>query len=253
MLTLFQVVAGLDWVAVMRDLRVDGAQCTESTSSLRASLALDSDVPADCGSPTWSLLYFFSFFIFTFTIFLNLYIATILDTYASSSGRDKWNLSLEDFERYKTVWQDFDPQSQGAVALGSLPEFLRQLGPPLCPEDPREMVEVEVEARRVSKQVKLKTGAVVVQAGVRTRLRRSSPTPTKCVAFLQLLRILAAHQIDEDALDFEERQERMAVASRLKRVSAAVALQRAFRRWRERRKKPDVLHAIQQQAATVWK
>ena len=78
MLTLFQVASGENWIKMLPELGVPEAWCSVNPHAVEA-------LKTDCGAPEVSKLLFFSFYIFVFCIFLNLYVASILDMYSSST------------------------------------------------------------------------------------------------------------------------------------------------------------------------
>ena len=62
-LTLFQIICGEVWLNLMDECSVTLPKCTEAYG----------DVLSDCGHPMLGPVFFFSFFILTFAVFLNLY------------------------------------------------------------------------------------------------------------------------------------------------------------------------------------
>ena len=64
-LTLFQIVCGEVWLLIMHECSVGLPFCTEAYG----------DELSDCGQPLLGPLFFFSFFILTFAVFLNLCVA----------------------------------------------------------------------------------------------------------------------------------------------------------------------------------
>ena len=75
-------------------------------------------------------LYFIVFITLARTVFLNLYLATILDKLSSAVFKQK-KLYESDFVRYRDVWLQFDSKATGKIPLGSVRLFLKRLGPPL--------------------------------------------------------------------------------------------------------------------------
>ena len=59
---------------------------------------------SDCGNAVGSTLFFFTFYVFTYAVFLNLYVAAILDTYSTFGvGKAKWQVKPEDMKQFQTV------------------------------------------------------------------------------------------------------------------------------------------------------
>jgi hypothetical protein len=83
------------------------------------------------------MAYFFSFYLVAFGVFVNLYTATIIDSYSSlgqSAATDKWNIGQADFDHFRSTWDQYDPNSVGWIAVRHLKSFLTRLGQPLIPD-----------------------------------------------------------------------------------------------------------------------
>ena len=126
-LTLFQIVCGEVWLTLMHDASVGLPFCTEAYG----------DVASDCGAPLLGPLFFFSFFILTFAVFLNLYVAAILDTYSSSQSSSEgvpWMMTLSDYNSFREVWRKFDPAGTKGIPASKLDDLmvaLAEAGHPL--------------------------------------------------------------------------------------------------------------------------
>eukprot|EP00937_MAST-01D_sp_MAST-1D-sp2_P002072 g2072.t1 len=131
LLTLFQVASGENWIKIMRDMSQPESTC------LINPLA-DAKSRTDCGSPIMAYVVFSTFYIMVFCVFLNLYVAAILDTY-SSSGNGGQSLLLntgkcidhKHFDRFQQVFVEFDKRGSGRISARNLEKFLVRLGPPL--------------------------------------------------------------------------------------------------------------------------
>jgi hypothetical protein len=87
-------------------------------------------VPNGCGT---NIGYFFcmSFILFVTLIFLNLFIAIILQGFADIN--DKENLFLNDtsVEHFSRKWSYYDPEGEGFIKIEDLPLLFYKIGPPL--------------------------------------------------------------------------------------------------------------------------
>lgn len=83
-------------------------------------------------APTAPYFLFFFYAIGRF-VFLNLYLAFILDNFISAVRVDNSTLGKlgGQLRAFKKLWRKFDPQCTGFLDITDLPKFLRQLGPPL--------------------------------------------------------------------------------------------------------------------------
>lgn len=72
-----------------------------------------------------------SFVLFVTLIFLNLFIAIILQGF--SDINDKENLFLNDTSvaKFCDKWSRFDPEGEGFIKVNDLPLFFYKIGPPL--------------------------------------------------------------------------------------------------------------------------
>jgi hypothetical protein len=67
------------------------------------------DQTVGCGTGFWGLLYFFSFILVVKLIFLNLFIAIILEGYNDTQIKDERLFNSDSLATYRSVWSKFDP------------------------------------------------------------------------------------------------------------------------------------------------
>ena len=146
LLTLFQICSGEDWKLIMNELAVEAPRCIRWSFASAAQAQTYADkmlggaenmepaegVLEDCGNSFLSVMFFFMFFVLVFCIFLNLYVATILDTYASMvDDGTQWHVTAEDFERYCALFEQYDPRQTGFIRVSAVRSFVAGLGAPL--------------------------------------------------------------------------------------------------------------------------
>ena len=78
MFILLNILSGEDWILLMHDCGASSPICTTGHKMDEAWGA-----STDCGSLVLSTIYFYSFYIIQFMVFLNLYVAAIVDTYVT--------------------------------------------------------------------------------------------------------------------------------------------------------------------------
>eukprot|EP01065_Artemidia_motanka_P052348 TRINITY_DN9431_c0_g1_i1.p1 TRINITY_DN9431_c0_g1~~TRINITY_DN9431_c0_g1_i1.p1 ORF type:complete len:1882 (+),score=565.62 TRINITY_DN9431_c0_g1_i1:528-5648(+) len=117
-LLLFRMVTGENWNAVMHDTMVTPPECGHNGTE-------------DCGSPDTAPLYYISFLLLAAFVLINLFVAIILDNFATTMHIEKSNLRFNDLHRFLTIWSDFDPNATLTIPTRNLPKLLEQLGPPL--------------------------------------------------------------------------------------------------------------------------
>ena len=115
MLTQFQMMAGDDWSQVMRDLQVSLPFCTVQRGV------------SDCGGGS-SIAFFTVFYALVVFIFLNLFVAVILDNFSACYSKEGLHISEEAFEQYRTLWFEFDRKKRGYFPIWQLRNFLNVRG-----------------------------------------------------------------------------------------------------------------------------
>lgn len=93
-----------------------------------------------CGAGTEGIIYFFSFYLIVNLIFLNLFIAIILDSFQETQLKDQRLFNQESLEYFREHWANYDPQGTSFIPIYKLRDLLANLGPPLgfsdrCKED----------------------------------------------------------------------------------------------------------------------
>jgi len=79
-----------------------------------------------CGSPI-SVLYFYSFTVIVSQIFLNLFIAIIIDSFLGQSQAYGMPVNQADIDDFIETWQSFDPNRIGTLECHNLEKFICKL------------------------------------------------------------------------------------------------------------------------------
>lgn len=80
-------------------------------------------MPNGCGS-AFSYLFFVLFTLIVSIIFLNLFVAVILNGFTSSNEEEGISKFKEKIEKVKMIWQEFDPEATGFISVNQFEEFL---------------------------------------------------------------------------------------------------------------------------------
>jgi uncharacterized membrane protein len=80
-----------------------------------------------CGSPIAAHWFFMAFILIVSIIFLNLFIAIILEGFAKSKNESKLALAEEAIEKFKEVWTKYDKRATGMLYEECLQELLMDL------------------------------------------------------------------------------------------------------------------------------
>jgi hypothetical protein len=105
----------------MRDCSVEAPACMPTDQGRAVDHWHDT---GDCGTGAGAYLFFFGFFIMVFCVFLNLFVAIVLDTFimfqstSKDSSEDNQGLSIneDDFNTFKDNWVGLDPDSTGYIS-----------------------------------------------------------------------------------------------------------------------------------------
>lgn len=83
----------------------------------------------------FALVFWFSFMMATFFIFMNVFIAVIYESFhdiqASEDENDILSLKKKDIKAFQNTWATYNPLGQVYMKTLRLPDFLRELPPPL--------------------------------------------------------------------------------------------------------------------------
>lgn len=80
-----------------------------------------------CGSSAGTV-YFITYLLMVPLIFLNLFIAIILEGFAETSNKENNLIEKEDIDKFIKCWSKLDPKGTGFIKLLELPDFLFDLG-----------------------------------------------------------------------------------------------------------------------------
>lgn len=131
-MTLIRIASGEAWHDLMISLsRQNGKltfECDETFSYEEYSQ--NSYKTVHCGQ-SLSLAYFFSYLILVKLVFLNLFIAIILEGFEDTVNSENKLLNNEKLAYFFEKWHYFDHYGKGKIAIKDLKPFLFQLGAPI--------------------------------------------------------------------------------------------------------------------------
>jgi len=109
LLLLFRVTTGEDWNRVMHDCMVCPPMCSQSAD--------DNYWETDCGHLVVAPLFFFSYYVIVTYIFLNLFIAVVIENFSLFSSTDEDMLmSSSDIKVFQEVWNIVDTDHSGKLS-----------------------------------------------------------------------------------------------------------------------------------------
>ncbi|KAA0147079.1 hypothetical protein FNF31_07654 [Cafeteria roenbergensis] len=139
LLTLMRAATGEAWNYLMYDAAAvsDGCRALSSVpfAEKRQLCGYNQDprtcLPLDgCGNSA-AYVYFYSFTIIVTFIFLNLFIAVVLEAFSDTSEEEAMKLKKADFAVLAKAWMTFDPDATCLMPAAKLPSLMRKLKPPL--------------------------------------------------------------------------------------------------------------------------
>ena len=84
------------------------------------------DPPNACGS-TVAYFYFISFMLIVSLVFLNLFIAIILEGFFNTTQADQMRIGEMAIDEFKDVWKEFDPDGTGYIDTNKMNECIKVL------------------------------------------------------------------------------------------------------------------------------
>jgi hypothetical protein len=182
---LFQIMSGDDWHLTMTDCMADKPFCVELTDT-------DGTSYSDCGSSASAAFFFVTYVVMVVFVFLNLFIAVILENFRSCYLKDDvCAISLRDFEAYREVFMRYDTHGNGVFPLWQLPSFLAELPPSL---------------RIASRTQRAAFLQIRAQAQAQLECAREA---RRRPYFNELLRILCIHHMGIRSLPYEQQRSRV--------------------------------------------
>ena len=87
--------------------------------------------PVGCGTMFLSRTYFFAYILIVGLVFLNIFIAIILQGYFQTMEQEKQTINKTALEQYRDAWSKHDPYATGYIQIGKLTKLMLDLDPPL--------------------------------------------------------------------------------------------------------------------------
>eukprot|EP00794_Sanderia_malayensis_P007702 gene7702-8539_t len=118
MLLLFRMTTGEDWNKIMHDCMIAPPRCTKGPN--------DSFWETDCGNYPAAVLFFSSYYLLITYIFLNLFIAVVIENFSLFSSTDEDMLmSNSDLKCYQEEWNLIDTSRSGKLSAKKAKLVLR--------------------------------------------------------------------------------------------------------------------------------
>ncbi|KAG6444901.1 hypothetical protein O3G_MSEX003637 [Manduca sexta] len=122
MIMLFQISTTAGWDGVLH--AITNEEDCELPDKERGS-------PGNCGSEAIGITYLVSYIILSYFIFINMFIAVILDNYSQATEDVQEGLTEDDYDMFCETWQRFNPDGSQYIRYDQLSDLLDMLEPPL--------------------------------------------------------------------------------------------------------------------------
>lgn len=181
MFVLFRITTGEDWNKIMHDTTIQRPYCVERPE--------ESYWFSNCGNRTAALIYFHSYYLIVSYIFLNLFIAVVIENFSIFySTDDDPIMSQQDIQCFQETWNQCDEDKSGFMSLARAKVVLRLLQGGLSLEN-------------------LKKNKPLLFKRMCAELEK--PKTAKNITFHNLLFVLAYNKIDiAKSLQLDERLQR---------------------------------------------
>ena len=83
--------------------------------------------PFSCGNPITSYIFFIAFHILVFQIFMNLFIAIIIDAFLGQTDHFQLPIQKYSIQEYVQIWSKYDPEATGFIEIKDLEDFIEDL------------------------------------------------------------------------------------------------------------------------------
>ena len=119
---------GESWHLIMFDLAMPYSptnQCSDDETY--ESVMANGGVTNGCGSPFFSFFFFLTFQVLVSQIFVNLFIAIIIDAFLGQSDQFKLPVSVYSVYEFTNLWANYDPEATGFISIDDLESFIIDL------------------------------------------------------------------------------------------------------------------------------
>lgn len=132
LLTMFRASTGENWHEVMHAVSRKNHLLYKCSDNPTYQMYVENGHKAvGCGDKFTSILFFVSFCIIVVLVFLNLFVAIILEGFEETYQKDKKLFNQETTEYFRDVWSRFDPNATGFIKTKNFPNLMFALGAPI--------------------------------------------------------------------------------------------------------------------------
>lgn len=127
-LLLMRNATGEAWDTIMYDYMRESSILFQCEQDFDYYSWLNNDKEMNgCGNPFISIFFFYSFNIIVSQIFLNLFIAIIIDSFMNQSNAYNMPINQQDIDDFIECWQNYDPNGHGTLQCSQIEDFVIRL------------------------------------------------------------------------------------------------------------------------------
>lgn len=124
---LFRMSTGENWNYIMYDAGRNRDIFFDCVEKVQTYEEVQRDGIQGCGNPYVAVIFFTSFMLLVSFIFLNLFIAIILEAFAKSQLEQNIRINEDTIEAFRITWRKFDPDATGMIKVEDLTSLVVEL------------------------------------------------------------------------------------------------------------------------------
>ena len=113
--TLIRCLTGEGWNLILTDLTLQGSYQGKECAENQSFEDWQNEGVIGCGSPIFAYLFFFSFVSLSQFVFINLFIAFVLQAYKQAFKERASLITYDDYDYLINCWSDYDPKATGMI------------------------------------------------------------------------------------------------------------------------------------------
>lgn len=131
-ITLIRIATGENWNQLMNSLsRINSEDFVCIDNPTYEDFKNADFKPQGCGNPFLAQVFFITYIFLVGLIFLNLFIAIILQGYYQATEMEKQVVNSEIMHKYRDAWAQFDQDATGFMEANRFSDLMLAFGPPL--------------------------------------------------------------------------------------------------------------------------
>jgi len=123
-LLLLRCSTGESWHMIMFDLARSYSPQYQCREAENFESAKEFGGPKACGSALYSYIYFIIFNLLIFQVFINLFVAIIIDAFLGQTNHFLLPIQNYSIDEFVSIWAEFDPLASGYITIQDLEKVI---------------------------------------------------------------------------------------------------------------------------------